>query len=261
MTEQVLARFDLDDRVAIVTGGSRGLGRAIALGFAAAGARVVVSSRSADACEQVVAEITDAGGTAVAVPAHVGRPDQIDALVEGTVSAFGGIDVVVNNAANPLAFPVDSTTPEAFDASYRVNVRGPLLLAAAALPYLTTSAAAGRSRASVLNMITVGAFAGAEYLGLYASGKAALWNLTRTMAKEWAPLGVRVNAIAPGPFDTDMMAATLAIPEFHQQIVDSTLLKRVAEPDELVGAALLLTSDAGSYMTGSCIVVDGGLTA
>jgi NAD(P)-dependent dehydrogenase (short-subunit alcohol dehydrogenase family) len=262
VTEQVLANFELDGRVAIVTGGSRGLGRAIAIGFAAAGARVVVSSRTAEACEDVVAEITDAGGSAVAVPAHVGRPDQVHALVDGAVDAFGGIDVVVNNAANPLAFPVESTTPEAFDASYRVNVRGPLLLAAAALPHLRAAAeAGGRARASVLNMITVGAFAGAEYLGLYASGKAALWNLTRTMAKEWAPLGIRVNAIAPGPFDTDMMAATLAIPEFHQQIVDSTLLRRIAEPEELLGAALLLTSDAGSYMTGSCVVVDGGLTA
>ncbi len=248
--------FDLSGRVAIVTGGSRGLGRAIAEGFAAAGASVVVASRKADACEEVARAITSAGGTALAVPTHVGRPDQIEALVERTVDELGGIDIVVNNAANPLGGSITSISPDAFDAAYRTNVAGPVLLASAALPHLQAS-----GRGSVINVITVGAFAGAEHLGLYTSAKAALWNLTRTMAKEWGPSGVRVNAIAPGPFDTDMMAATLDVPEFHQQIVDSTILKRVAAPAEVVGAAQLLASDAGSYMTGSCIVVDGGTVA
>lgn len=251
-----LPSFDLTGRTAIVTGGSRGLGRAIASGFAEAGAAVVVASRKADACEAVAGEIRDAGGRAVAVPTHVGRTEDVAALVERTVDAFGGIDIVVNNAANPLGGALADLTPEAVDASYRVNVRGPLLLGSTALPHLQAS-----PHPSVINVITVGAFAGAAYLGLYTSAKAALWNLTRTMAKEWSPLGVRVNAIAPGPFDTDMMAATLAVPEFHRQIVASTLLRRIAEPSEIVGAALLLASDAGSYMTGSCIVVDGGTVA
>ena len=249
-------QFDLTGRTAIVTGGSRGIGRAIAQGFAAAGARVVVASRKADACATVAAEIVAAGGEAFAVPTHVGRPDQIDALVEATVGHYGGIDIVVNNAANPLASPLTEMTPEAFDASYGVNVKGPVLLASRALDHLAAS-----DHGVVINMITVGAFNPGEYLGLYCSGKAALWSLTRVMAKEWAPRGVRVNAIAPGPFRTDMMAASYAIPEFYDQIVSSTLVKRVAEPEEIVGTALYLASDASAYVTGSCVTIDGGIMA
>lgn len=250
------ANFDLSDRVAIVTGGSRGLGRAIAEGFAAAGAAVVVASRKAEACDEVVESIRSAGGRALSVPTHVGRPEQITALVDRVVAELGGIDIVVNNAANPLGGAVATIEPSAFDAAFRTNVQGPMLLGAAALPHLRAS-----GRGSVINVITVGAFAGAEYLGLYTATKAALWNLTRTMAKEWGRHGVRVNAIAPGPFDTDMMAPTLDVPEFHEGILDATILGRIAEPSEVVGPALLLASDAGSYMTGSCIVVDGGTVA
>lgn len=250
------ASFDLTDRVAIVTGGSRGLGRAIAEGFAAAGAAVAVASRKADACDEVVDAIRRSGGRALSVPTHVGRPEQVQALVDRVVEEWGGIDIVVNNAANPLGGPVAEIEPAAFDAAFRTNVQGPMLLSTAALPHLQAS-----GRGSVINVITVGAFAGAEYLGLYTASKAALWNLTRTMAKEWGPLGVRVNAIAPGPFDTDMMAPTFEIPEFHERIVDATILRRIAEPVEVVGPALLLAADAGSYMTGSCIVVDGGTVA
>jgi len=249
-------RFDLTGRTAIVTGGSRGLGRAIALGFAAAGAAVVVASRKADACRAVVDEITAGGGRALAVAAHLGRPEEIEALVAAAVEGFGGIDIVVNNAANPLGGPLTGVTPLAFQKSYEVNVLGPILLGSAALPHLERS-----GHASVLNIVTVGAFRGGDHLGLYCSSKAAMVNLTGVMAKEWGPLGVRVNAIAPGPFATDMMAPTYAVPEFRRQIVDATIQKRIAEPDEIVGTALLLASDAGSYLTGSVITVDGGTSA
>lgn len=256
MTTDARDLFDLADRTAIVTGGSRGLGRSIALGFAAAGARVVVASRKAEACTAVADEITAAGGEALAVPTHVGRPDQLEGLVAATVERFGGLDILVNNAANPLATPLSDLSPEAFDASYGVNVKGPVLLASAALDALTAS-----GRGVIVNVITVGAFNPGEHLGLYCSSKAALWSMTRVMAKEWAPRGVRVNAIAPGPFRTDMMATTYEIPELYDQIVDSTLLKRVAEPDEIVGAALYLASDASAFVTGSCLTIDGGIMA
>ncbi|MEZ5142513.1 MAG: glucose 1-dehydrogenase [Acidimicrobiales bacterium] len=248
--------FDLSGRTAVVTGGSRGLGRAICLGFAAAGAHVVVASRKADACEAVAAEIRSAGGAAMAVPTHVGRVDDLDALVAATVERYGGLDVLVNNAANPLGGALTDITEAAFAKSYEVNVRGPLFLAARAVEHLATS-----GRGSIINVITAGAFSPGETLGLYCSGKAAVWNLTKVMAKEWASRGVRVNALSPGPFRTDMMAPTYAIPEFHDAIVDSTLLKRIAEPDEIVGAALFLASDASSYVTGSVLAVDAGLSA
>jgi NAD(P)-dependent dehydrogenase (short-subunit alcohol dehydrogenase family) len=250
------ALFDLTGRTAIVTGGSRGIGRSMALGMAAAGAAVVVASRKADACEAVAAEIVAAGGQALAVPTHVGHPDEIEALVDATVERFGGISIVVNNAANPLGGALTEVTPAAFDASYGVNVKGPVLLGAAALDHLAAS-----GHGSVINVISAGAFMPGETLGLYCSGKAALWSLTRVMAKEWAPRSVRVNALAPGPFRTDMMAGALAVPDFYDRIVASTLQRRVAEPDEIVGAALFLASDASSYVTGSALGVDGGTLA
>lgn len=248
--------FDLSGRTAIVTGGSRGLGRAIALGYATAGARVVIASRKSDACESVADEIRDGGGDALAVATHIGRPDDIEALVATTVAWSGAIDIVVNNAANPIGGALAEVTPLAFEKAYGANVLGPLLLCNAALPYLTESA-----HASIINVITVGAFRGGEYLGLYCSSKAALWNLTGVMSKEWARHAIRVNAISPGPFDTAMMAPTLDVPEFRRSIEAAAVQHRIAQPVEIVGAALLLASDAGSYMTGSCITVDGGTMA
>jgi NAD(P)-dependent dehydrogenase (short-subunit alcohol dehydrogenase family) len=248
--------FDLEGRIAIVTGGSRGLGRAIALGFARAGAKVVVASRKAENCEAVVAEIEALGGEGMAAPTHVGRIDELEALVDRTVEHFGGLHVLVNNAANPLSGGLTDLTEEAFDKSYAVNVKGPLFLSARAVEHLSLS-----GHGVIVNVITVGAFSPGETLGLYCSGKAALWNLTKVMAKEWAPRGVRVNALAPGPFATDMMAATLDIPEFNDAIRASTLQQRIAEPDEIVGAALFLASDASTFVTGSVLTVDGGITA
>jgi NAD(P)-dependent dehydrogenase (short-subunit alcohol dehydrogenase family) len=248
--------FDLDGRVAIVTGGSRGLGRAISLGYAAAGARVVVASRKRESCEAVVREIESVGGEALAVATHVGRVEELERLVDSTIDAFGRLDILVNNAANPLGGSLTDVTELAFEKSYAVNVKGPLLLAVRALDHLAAS-----GHGVIINVITAGAFRPGELLGLYCSGKAALWNLTKVMAKEWAPRGVRVNALAPGPFATDMMEPTYAVPELREAIVQATLLKRIAEPQEVVGAALFLASDASSYMTGSVLPVDGGIMA
>jgi NAD(P)-dependent dehydrogenase (short-subunit alcohol dehydrogenase family) len=248
-----LDAFDLRDRVAVVTGGSRGIGRAVATGFAAVGAHVVVASRKAEACEETVDAIRAAGGSALAVPTHVGRLDDLAQLVERTADEFGRIDIVVNNAANPLAQPLGAITPEAFAKSYEVNVRGPLFLVQQALPYLRDSAGA-----SVVNVIAAGVFTHGTGVSLYVSAKSALLSLTRSMAAEFAPDRVRVNALAPGAVATQMTSALP--PERQEAAVRAQLLRRMADPDELVPGMLFLASDASSFMTGQVLVLDGGLT-
>jgi NAD(P)-dependent dehydrogenase (short-subunit alcohol dehydrogenase family) len=245
--------FDLTGRVAVVTGGSRGIGRAVAEGLAAMGAHVVVASRKAEACDQVAAAIRADGGSALAVPTHVGDPEQLAALVTATVGEFGALDVVVNNAANPLALPIGQITPEALAKSHEVNLRGPLFLVQEALPHLRAS-----EHAAVVNVITAGIFTRGEYVSLYVSAKAALLAMTRSMAAELAPDGIRVNALAPGTVATDMVFNTP--PEFQQAAVDAQLIKRMARPEEMVPPVLFLASDASSFMTGQALVVDGGMT-
>ena len=245
--------FDMTDRTVIVTGGTRGIGLALAEGFVFAGAQVVVASRKADACQSAAEHLRDLGGQAIGVPTHLGDIDDLDALVQRTVDEFGGIDVVVNNAANALAQPLGQMTAEALTKSFEVNLRGPVFLVQQALPHLKASPSA-----AVLNMVSVGAFNFAPTLSIYAAGKAALMSFTRSMAAEFAPLGIRVNALAPGPVDTDMMRKNP--PEAIDAMVGGTLMHRLATPDEMVGAALLLTSGAGSYMTGQVVIIDGGGT-
>ncbi|GJF17156.1 oxidoreductase [Mycolicibacterium cyprinidarum] len=245
--------FDMKDRTVIVTGGTRGIGLSLAQGYVLAGARVVVASRKADACEQAARLLRDMGGEAIGVPTHLGDVDDLGALVARAVSEFGGVDVLVNNAANPLAQPLGQVTVDALTKSFDVNLRGPVLLVQEALPHLKAS-----PHAAVLNVVSVGAFIFAPMLSIYASMKAALMSFTRSMAAEFANDGIRVNALAPGPVDTDMMRKN------PQQAIDgmvnATLLRRLADADEMVGAALLLTSDAGSYITGQVIIADGGGT-
>ena len=240
------------DKVVLVTGGSRGLGRAIAEGFAAAGADVVVASRKADACAETQAALEAMGGRALGVPTHLGEPDDLRALVDATVERFGGVDIVVNNAATALAQMIEDITPDAWQKVFDVNLRGPVLLTQAALPHLRAS-----EHGAVINVVSVGAFLFSTYTSMYASAKAGLLQYTRSMAAEFAPDGIRVNALAPGTVDTDMVRANP--PEAQERMANAALLRRAAHPDELVGPALLLASDAGSFVTGQCLVVDGGL--
>jgi NAD(P)-dependent dehydrogenase (short-subunit alcohol dehydrogenase family) len=229
----VTDRFDLTGRVAIVTGGSRGIGRAIAHAYAQAGAAVVIASRKADACQAVADEIEDAGGQALAFAAHLGELDQLSALVDATVARLGRLDIIVNNAANELAQPVGQITPEAWDKSFAVNLRGPVFLVQYALPHLIAS-----GHASVINVVSAA--------------------FTRTMAGELAVHNIRVNAMAPGTVKTDMVLKTT--PEMQERMTNAAPLKRMADPDEMSGLALLLASDAGSFMTGQIVSIDGGLT-
>lgn len=245
--------FDLTGRTAIVTGGTRGIGRAIAEGLVCAGANVVVASRKTEACAEAEAHLRGlGGGDAIGVPIHMGDIDALDALVAATVDRFGGIDILVNNAATGLTAPIGEFTPAVWDKQFEVNLRGPVFLIQAALPHLERSA-----HASVINVISAGAFLASSNVAMYAAAKAALMSFTRSMAAGLAPKGIRVNALAPGTVDTDMVRANP--PEAQAAMAAASPMKRAAHPDEMIGPALLLASDAGSFITGQCILADGGM--
>jgi len=255
MDKQIFDKlFDLTDRVAIVTGGSRGIGRAIAEGYALAGAKVVIASRKAEACNETVAAIQAAGGHALAVPTHMGELDQLKALAETTLDHFGGIDILVNNAANALAQPFRDMTPDAWEKSLSVNLRGPVFLTQYCLPGLDAS-----EHASVINVSSAGAFLFSAYTHMYAAAKAALLSYVRSNAAELAAAKIRVNGIAPGTVDTDMIRNNP--PEMQETMAKASLMGRAAHPDEIVGLALFLASDASSFITGATFTIDGGLVA
>ncbi|MFM8305195.1 MAG: SDR family NAD(P)-dependent oxidoreductase [Actinomycetota bacterium] len=251
--DRLRSLHDLSGRVAIVTGGTRGIGLAIAEGFAAAGATVVVGSRKADACAAAETHLRAMGGDALGVPTHMGEIASVNALVDRSVAEYGQIDIVVNNAANALTLPFGHLTPEAWAKSLDTNLRGPVFLVERALPHLTASA-----HAAVLNVISAGAFLFAADIAMYAAAKAGLMAMTRSMAAAFAEHGIRVNALAPGTVDTDMVRNNP--PEVVASMSAASFMRRAAHPDEMVGPALLLCSDAGSFITGQVIIADGGLT-
>lgn len=244
--------FDMTGRVVIVTGGTRGIGRSLAEGYAAAGAKVVVASRKQEACDETAEHLREMGAEALGVAAHIGDLGDLRNIVERTVDTFGGIDVVVNNAATALAQPVGEYTPEAWQKSLDVNLRGPVFLTQEALPHLKAS-----DHASVLNILSGAAFMFSSFVSMYGIGKAGLLSATRSAAAELAPFGIRVNALSPGTVDTDMVRANTE--EMQDVMSQVMLLQRMADPDEMVGPALMLTSDAGSFITGQVLLVDGGM--
>jgi NAD(P)-dependent dehydrogenase (short-subunit alcohol dehydrogenase family) len=252
MSVDVNTLFRLDGRTAIVTGGTRGIGRAVAEGFAAAGANVVVASRKADACQQTAVELTDLGYQAIGVPCHMGSLIDVAGLVAATTARFGAIDVVVNNAANALAEPVGHFTESGFGKSVDVNIKGPVFLIQESLPALRAS-----DHASVINVVSAGAWLFSANVAMYSAAKAAMVSYTKSMAAELARDGIRINALAPGTVDTDMTRATG--PEGMAMMAKASLMRRAASADEMVGPALFLASDASSFLTGSVVHADGGL--
>jgi NAD(P)-dependent dehydrogenase (short-subunit alcohol dehydrogenase family) len=250
--EKLRSLFDLSGRVAVVTGGTRGIGRSLAEGFVAAGAAVVVASRKPDACAETESHLRSLGGEALGVPTHIGDVEALPALVERTVERYGRIDIVVNNAATSLAQPMGRFTTEAWTKVFDVDLRGPVFLVQAALPHLTESPSA-----SVINLISVGAFTFSAGVSMYAAAKAGLLSFTRSMAAAYAKRGIRVNALCPGSVDTEMTRNTGA--EGQAAMAAACLQKRIAEPDEMVGPALFLASDASTYVTGQVLLADGGL--
>ena len=225
MSDTHRSRFDLTGKVALVTGGTRGIGRAIAFEFARAGAHVVVSSRKADAVTSTAAALRADGGAASGVPANVGRPGEVATLLEATLAAAGGLDILVNNAAtNPVYGPITDVSDEAFEKIMAVNVKAPWDLARRALPHMVA-----RGGGSVINISSIGGLSPEPNLGIYSVSKAALVMLTRTMAREWGPQGVRANVICPGFIKTDFSAALWkneAIASFfHSAALKSVLMK------------------------------------
>jgi NAD(P)-dependent dehydrogenase (short-subunit alcohol dehydrogenase family) len=246
--------FRLDDRVALVTGGSRGIGRAIALGLAAAGAHVVVSSRRIADLEPVAQEIRKLGRRGLAVAAHAGRAEDIDRLMATTMTEFGRVDVLVNNAGtNPAFGPLIQITPEAWDKIMEVNVKGYLLLSQRAARVMIE-----QKRGAIVNVASTGGLRVPTMIGAYGISKAAVIMLTKVLARELGPFGVRVNAIAPGLIETRFSEALWKNEEILGPYLRGNPLGRTGKPDEMVGAVVYLASDASSYVTGHTIVLDGG---
>jgi NAD(P)-dependent dehydrogenase (short-subunit alcohol dehydrogenase family) len=241
-----------EGKVVVVTGASKGLGRAMALGFAAAGADVVVSSRKLEACEAVAAEIGATGRRGLAVGCHVGDWDQCSTLIAATVAEFGRIDVLINNAGiAPVPPSLLGVTSDLFDKTIAVNLKGPLRLTALAAEEM---AAGG----SVVNISSKAALHPTSFTTVYAAAKAGLNALTKAAANEFGPRGIRVNAIVCGTFHTDSFHTSMPTADLQAQMAARTSLGRIASADEIVGTALFLASAASSYLTGELIVLDGG---
>lgn len=250
--------IDLSGKVILITGGSRGLGRAMSLGLADAGADIIVSSRKLESCEAVCEEVKAKGREALAVSAHVGDVQSLDVLIEASYDRFGRIDVLINNAGiNPAMGQLGDLSPELFDKMMGVNVKGPWYLASRLAPKM-----AAQGGGSIINMISVSGVRPAAYQGFYSCNKAALDALTKVMAAEWASHNIRVNSIAPGSYHSDLFdTSAAALPGFEEGAANACLQKRVAATEEILGPVLYLVSDMGSYTTGSTVVADGGYLA
>ncbi len=252
-----LSRFSLAGKRAIVTGASRGIGRAIALGFAEAGADVALVSRKLESLQAVATEIEDrTPQRALPIACHMGRPADVERMVDDVVQAWGAIDVLVNNAGtNPTMGPLTEMDPVIWDKIMDVNLKGPYLASVAVARAMMERGEGGK----IVNVSSAASLDPAPMLGVYSISKAALNHLTRVLAKECGHAKICVNAIAPGLIETHFAAALINNPAIHQSVVRQTPLGRHGQPDEIVGAALFLASSASDFMTGQVIVVDGGV--
>ena len=247
----------LRDKVAIVTGASRGIGESIARTFAKSGAKVVLASRKIEGLRAVEETIRGEGGDAFAHACHTGSREQVEGLVAAAVERFGKVDVLVNNAAtNPYFGPMVNIDEAAWDKTFEVNVKGYFYATRAVAQHCMSRSAPG----SIVNVASVAGLMAMPLQGVYAMTKASVISMTKTLSMELGPAGIRVNAIAPGLVDTKFASALTTNKEIMDMVLGRTALKRVAQPNEIAGAALLLASDAGSYFTGETLTVDGGWT-
>jgi len=248
--------FDMAGKVALITGSTKGIGRSIAEEMARCGAKVVISSRKADACEQVAGELKEQGFEAIAVPCHVGRKDDLQNLVDQTLATWGRIDTLVCNAAtNPVYGTTQEMTDEAWDMIMDTNVKGTFWLTQMALPHL-----AEHGDGQVVLLSSIAGIRSNSVIGTYGVSKAAEAALARNLAVEWGPSGVRVNAIAPGLVRNDFAKALVEDPERVKSAEQKTPLRRIGEPIDIAGVAVFLSTPASAYITGQVIVADGGET-
>ena len=248
--------FDLTDKIALVSGASRGIGEEVAKLLAQQGAHVIVSSRKIDDCTAVAESIREAGGSADPFACNIGNMEQIEALFAHIHQAYGKLDICVNNAAtNPYFGHVLDTDLGAYNKTVEVNIRG----------YFFMSIEAGKlmrdhGGGAIVNTASINALQPGPMQGIYSITKAAVVNMTKTFAKECGPLGIRCNALLPGLTKTKFAGALFSNEEFYQEAIKGIPMQRHAEPEEMAGTVLYLVSDASSYTNGECIVVDGGLT-
>ena len=248
--------FDLQGRVALVTGSTRGIGRSIAEELARAGAKVALSSRRAEACEAVRAEFERQGFECLAQPCNVSRKEDLQGLVDAALARWGRIDIVVANAAsNPYFGPLTEIPDDAFDKIFANNVRSTLWLAGMTLPGM-----AARGGGSLIVVGSIGGLIANTVIGAYGMSKAAAHHLVRNLAAEWGPKNVRVNAIAPGLVKTEFARAMWEDEKRRREREQATPLRRLGEPRDIGGIAVFLASDAAAFVTGQCIVADGGVT-
>jgi dehydrogenase/reductase SDR family member 4 len=248
--------FDLEGKVALVTGSTRGIGKSIAEELARAGAKVSVSSRKVEACEQVRAEFEGKGFQVLAQPCNVSRKEDLQGLVDATRAKWGGIDIVVSNAAsNPYYGPLTGISDEAFDKIMLNNVKSVLWLAGMTLPGM-----AERGGGSFIVVGSIGGLLANTVIGAYGVSKAADHHLVRNLAAEWGPKNVRVNAIAPGLVKTEFARALWEDAKRAAERIQATPLRRLGEPRDIGGIAVFLASEAAAFITGQCIVADGGVT-
>ena len=248
--------LDLKNKVAIITGSTKGIGKAIAYQMAEAGAKVIISSRKKDICDKVTQEIISNGLVASSIPCHVGNKEDIKKLVNKTVRNFGRIDILVCNAAtNPAFGPISNLDDGAFDKIIQVNLKSSIWLINEASPYMKK-----HNGASIIIMSSISAILGTKEIGAYGISKAAEAALVRNLAVELGPQGIRVNAIAPGLIKTDFSRALWENKENLKKQTENTPLRRIGHPKDIAGTAQFLASDASSFITGQLIVVDGGET-
>ena len=249
--------FQLDNKVAIVTGASKGIGEAMARGLAEFGAKVVISSRKRESVDAVAESFQNDGLEAIAIAANMGNVQEAQTLIDQTVDAYGGIDIIINNAAvNPVFGPIHNTEERAFDKILDVNLKGPFELCKKAYPILKQ-----RGGGSIINISSIGGLTPERGIGIYSVSKAGLINLTKVMAQDWGADNIRVNAICPGLIKTKFSEALWGNEPILDRFLQQIPLNRVGTSDDVAGLAVYLASDAAAYCTGGVYLIDGGYTA